>query len=406
VFEPSGTCGMGACIYQSSLQACPAGCENGHCKQDPCMGVTCTTPEANHCEGASLRVFDAVGTCGAGVCSYTSTLRSCAFGCENGHCKTDPCSGVSCATPEANRCEDPSHLRVFDSTGTCGTTGACSYGSSLVDCPLGCANGHCTGDACTGVTCHTPDANKCDDATHLRVFDANGTCAQGACSYASSVTVCDFGCDAGHCISNPCTGVSCTSPDANKCDDSTHLRTYGPVGTCQAGACQYTSSVSLCVFGCDAGHCKTDPCAGVSCTSPTPNVCTDANHLRTYATVGVCQAGQCQYTSAVTSCQFGCENGACKPAMCVAQSLKGSCIPASGGGACDEFHGSYYSDPAHLAAICPNYVLTGCSHASSVGGCLTQCGSEYEFVYYYPLTMTEAAAKTACMNINGIWLGN
>jgi len=402
VFEATGTCGMGACIYQSTVQTCSAGCDNGKCKADPCAGVTCTTPPASLCEGASLRVFNAVGTCGAGTCAYGSTLRACAQGCENGQCKADPCTGVQCTTPEANHCDDATHLHVFDAVGTCGATGQCSYNASVTTCALGCDNGHCVSDPCAGVTCNTPTANSCDDATHLRTYASSGTCAQGTCSYAPTVTTCDFGCEAGHCKNNPCTGVTCNMPDADRCDDSTHLRKFSAAGVCQGGSCMYTSTLNVCTFGCVGGRCK-DLCDGVVCVTP-PSTCSDATHLQVYVSSG-CSLGQCQVTSTTTACQFGCSNGACNPSTCVEQSLKASCVVPNSGGACQEFRGSAYNDPSLLAQVCPGYALTACSHANTPGACLTQCGTANEFAYYYPSTKMEAAAKSECSAINGIWIG-
>src|SRR5262249_534801 len=104
-----------------------------------------------------------------------------------------------------------------------------------------------------GVTCNMPQANSCDpDGQHLRVYNATGTCsAGGACSYASTLQLCQFGCANGACKNDPCAGVTCDQPQANSCDpDGQHLRVYNPTGTCSAGSCSYASTLQLCQFGC------------------------------------------------------------------------------------------------------------------------------------------------------------
>jgi len=319
VFEPSGTCGNGLCAYASSLQACASGCADGACKEDPCRGVVCNGPEANRCENATqLRVFEPNGSCSAGHCAYASTLRGCQFGCDSGRCKDDPCAGVRCESPDANRCEDATHLRVFTSNGTC-ANGACTYASTLESCEHGCANGQCNGNPCEGVTCHQPPANSCADASSLRVYSFAGSCANGACSYASSTQACPFGCANGQCNGNPCDGVTCSQPPANSCADAANLRVYSSGGTCANSACSYASALQACPFGCANGQCNNDPCIGVICNRPPANTCSfNAKQLRVYDSSGTCGGnGTCKYSSTLHDCAFGCANGKCNNDPCL-----------------------------------------------------------------------------------------
>src|SRR3989338_2310505 len=59
-------------------------------------------------------------------------------------------------------------------------------------------------------------------------------------------------------------------------------------------------------------HTQTDPCAGVTCSSPPAAEC-DVNNVKTYSSSGTCSAGQCSYSSSTSACRFGCSLGQCKP---------------------------------------------------------------------------------------------
>jgi hypothetical protein len=109
---------------------------------EACTGVTCETPPASTCVGASTsRTFADVGSCSDGTCSYAHEDRACPGGCVAGACQ-DPCEGVVCESPPATTCVDDTTQRTFADVGEC-STGACSYDHDDVDCPAGCSADGC-----------------------------------------------------------------------------------------------------------------------------------------------------------------------------------------------------------------------------------------------------------------------
>lgn len=54
-----------------------------------------------------------------------------------------------------------------------------------------------------------------------------------------------------------------------------------------------------------------DPCEGITCDSPPPDECLDAQTVRDYLDVGYCEDGACYYTFTDVVCEEGCEYGAC-----------------------------------------------------------------------------------------------
>lgn len=129
---------------------------------DLCAGVSCTTAPAATCVGSTQRTYDPIGTCSDGVCSYASNDTACAAGCDNAAC-IDPCAGVTCTNPPGPFCEGD-HLRTYEATGTC-SSGGCSYASSLSTCELGCQN----------TTCFNPDPRLEDPARISLPFECAGT---------------------------------------------------------------------------------------------------------------------------------------------------------------------------------------------------------------------------------------
>jgi hypothetical protein len=60
--------------------------------------ITCTTPPAAECvDVATLRTYDAAGTCTGGSCTYEHTDAECSIGCRNGACVPAP-SGITSLT--------------------------------------------------------------------------------------------------------------------------------------------------------------------------------------------------------------------------------------------------------------------------------------------------------------------
>ena len=60
---------------------------------------------------------------------------------------------------------------------------------------------------------------------------------------------------------------------------------------------------------------QTDPCANVQCNSPPATTC-EGSSVKTYSSAGTCSGGTCSYSSSLTSCPNGCENGVCKANFC------------------------------------------------------------------------------------------
>ncbi|MCP4602102.1 MAG: hypothetical protein GY847_16565 [Proteobacteria bacterium] len=316
VYEQTGTCDSGDCSYGSSLILCDFGCDSGQCLADPCVGVTCNEPPANECaDSDNLRVYEQSGYCEDGDCFYNSQLTLCDFGCELGECLDDPCQGITCNAPPASFCSDTDALRVYDTQGTC-SEGDCEYGFNDVICDYGCASGSCLQDPCLGVTCSTPPANFCSDTDTLRVYETQGNCSGGNCDYVFSDFGCDFGCESGECLEDPCLGIACETPPANYCEDGDTLVAHDQEGTCTDGLCSYESSQVICDFGCESGQCLEDPCLTITCETPPANYCDDANTRVVYDTPGTCDEGVCSYSIYEEDCPYGCENGECQEPQC------------------------------------------------------------------------------------------
>jgi hypothetical protein len=192
-------------------------------------------------------------------------------------------------------------------------------------CPPGyaCQNNVCRGTgqndggACTAQDCNVPPASQCQDANTRRTFTA-GSCntLTGQCVWTAQDTTCAMGCAAGVCIGDPCNSISCTTPPAATCLNSTTLRVFGNAGTCSGGTCSYPTTDTTCTNGCVNGACvNQNLCNGVTCNMPPAPSCSGANRI-TYASPGTCNpgTGQCSYTQNSTNCPGGCTNGACNTA--------------------------------------------------------------------------------------------
>jgi Cys-rich repeat protein len=285
---------------------------------------------------------------------------------------TNPCAGVVCNTPPANVCADANNLAVFNPTGTC-DQGQCHYTFQATNCPQGCVNDACVNNPCLGVTCITPPASVCADATQLTVYDTPGSCSNGNCSYGSHNVFCGFGCSSGVCNGDPCTGVTCNVPPASYCSAANTLTVHDAPGTCQqqSGLCQYGTHTEFCSFGCAAGACSGNPCAGVSCNTPPASYCVDASTVRTYASSGTCSGGNCSYAHTDSNCPYGCVNGVCQNCQIDANCGSGKWC---NNGACADCN-----DDQHCGVACTNCTsLPGyCSGGTTCVQCLldSQCGA-------------------------------
>ena len=205
-----------------------------------------------------------------------------------------------------------------DATGGGGQTGdgGATSGSGGASTTSGTASVSSSGgggaqDPCAGISCATAPPNVCKDASYLTVKETPGTCTNGSCVYVEHDEWCAFGCSMGACNGDPCAGISCNMPPTNYCAGPNSRVVYASPGTCSNGTCAYASSQENCANGCVMGVCNGDPCSGVTCNSPPPSTCADANTMVAYAAMGTCSGGTCSYTSSNVVCPAGCMNGAC-----------------------------------------------------------------------------------------------
>ena len=382
-----GTNKDGACSYDHWDVLCENGCKNGACVgNDPCDGVMCTKPPVSACADAStLMTYSSSGTCSKGQCSYTGIHTACESGCASGACTGDLCAGVTCDSPPAPLCKDANTRRSY-AIGTCGA-GSCSYAPIDASCPSGCTSGACNSDPCSGVTCSQPPSSSCISSNTRRSYSSTGTCAGGVCSYAPTDTHCANGCAGGACSGDPCAGVTCSAPPAATCTNTTTLRVYASSGTCSGGTCSYSHTDSPCQYGCSDGACQAaNPCSGITCNSPPAASCVNASTRRSYSSSGTCSAGNCSYSSSDQSCV--CLGGAC----CFGCASGSACQAGTDNSACGVNGNSCVAcaaDQYCLSGACTPCVPKGgaCTSAASCcggrGGCNDYCYCAVEDQYCF-----------------------
>ncbi len=274
---------------------CPLGCDKG--------------PTPACLDREHLATYP-TGRCTPSGCVYEPTIVQCGDGCVDAGCALDTCAGVVCQRPPAPVCVDATHVRVSSPNGSC-TTGSCFYSSTVVACVGTCVDGHCTGDPCTGVTCNAPPPSECVDATHVKLSSL-GVCVAdaGICSYGSTVVQCSAGCANGACVNDHCLG--CLEPPPDTCANPTTRRAYASPGNCVANACIYSSADVPCegTKVCQSGACVAPPvtctatsCAGGCCQNDTcvlPANQSDSKCGSGAAVCGACGSG------------FVCSSGACE----------------------------------------------------------------------------------------------
>ncbi len=242
-----------------------------------CSGVVCDTPPDDFCADDRLHVYSEQGVCDRGECTYTYREVECADGCELGQCTDDPCEGIICDTPPPRHCEGD-ELVVWDASGSC-TNGACEYPSQRLACESGCSDGACLDDACLDVTCDDPPAATCQDPDTLQLWDGlEGVCVGGECLYGSDLVTCQQGCSDGECTGEPCAGVTCTTP--GECETAVGA-------SCLDGDCSYPADTDA---DCDDGEACTrdDQCGSDKRCQGTP--------------ITACQDGD-------DCCPSGCDSG-------------------------------------------------------------------------------------------------
>ncbi|MFH0900445.1 MAG: SUMF1/EgtB/PvdO family nonheme iron enzyme [Pseudomonadota bacterium] len=358
--------GMAKLCGQADADSCrdwlPAvACATG----ETCSGGVCASSCHNECPRSESKCAGA-GTVSCGDlnvdgCAEWSPITPCEEGttCSSGECKTgcsDECSAPVCEGMVWRECGD------FDAD-SCKDL---SSGTSCVPADQ-CLEGTCTATGCqsTAKVCNEPPGARCLDADTKLVYDAVGTCADGACSYTSREVDCK-GCPA----CDACAGVVCDDPPS-VC--------YASPGTCTGGACSYRfaddatcDDGDACTTqdGCSSGRCSGTP---LVCTTPPSSTCISASTVRTYHSPGTCAGGACGYAFTDTVCPSGVCSGqaCCAPTTCAAVVAEcgtisdgcgrtlncGSCMsPETCGGSgkpnvCGETGGSFPSC-AGLASTC------------------------------------------------------
>lgn len=266
-----GTCLIIECLdcYEDCDQLDHTGCES--CTEtDPnnCgeCGVVCNDPPPAYCDGDNLVIYLDTGDCVDSQCEYPPSPRLCEFGCENGACKNDPCLQVTCNlnqhcedggcvcddlwgdcdTNNLNGCE--TYLSTLENCGecefSCGENGICVDG--VCDCQFGFGNCNDSwGDGCEEDVLH--------NNTHCSVC-GNGcsfptdTCCAGICVdtntdrgncgrcnlFCSGLTEC--------CLGN-CTETQLDPENCGSCGNTCQA----PTSTCCWGSCLNAME--------DAGNC-------------------------------------------------------------------------------------------------------------------------------------------------------
>jgi hypothetical protein len=216
VFSPIGRCSeSGSCVYTRNRINCKNGCQPGRCVGEiVCRRLSCAIPPANFClDSQTLYAYKRPGICRDGGCAYDAEQISCSGPCEDGKCKEDPCIGIECYLPPAPMCTGDGNLRIWDGnafgetfdTPLC-VDGACVYQTEENACGQdGCSAGRCVKDPCSGMQFYcdslTPLADYCAEGISSVTYNRNGACeGDGFCVYRQSVNRCDSACQWGRCL--------------------------------------------------------------------------------------------------------------------------------------------------------------------------------------------------------------
>jgi hypothetical protein len=270
---------------------------------DPCAGVVCNEPPPSAClDFGTSRYYPPFGTCVDGQCIYEPVDQVCEHQCDldSGLCQGDPCVGVACQSPP-NTC--------FHANGTC-SAGACVYtAANSLNCDDGNActiNDSCQEGACRGTPkqCNAPPAAACLNTGTLRQWEPLGTCDNsGNCRYAPRDVPCEYGCTAGQCQNDPCAGG---------CDDGNPCT----IDSCQATVgCRHDANEGgSCASGsgdCPVGRCSGTTClpqAGVTCQAEIDvDLCADVEVAGVCSASGDCPVGRCSGTTCLPQAGVTCE---------------------------------------------------------------------------------------------------
>lgn len=137
-----------------------------------CHGVPvqCNQPPAPSClDATTSRVYSAAGACKEGACIYEHEDVPCATTCDGqtGLCEDDPCAGVTCTTPPG---------QCYLEIGTCTRSGDCSYAPALPGAICDDGDPCTEDDACDGAgTCAGTPARECGTGGSAGSSSAGGS---------------------------------------------------------------------------------------------------------------------------------------------------------------------------------------------------------------------------------------
>lgn len=214
-------------------------------------------------------VFFAAAAC-VGLCQFTacsSKFHSCE---EKRNCPRGGDAGTDAGASGAGEAGEEAEGGRGGDAGSAGRGGSEEAGAAGAAAGDGDA-GAAPVDSCIGIVCNTPPANDCDGPDKFTAYDSIGSCNNGICSYASNDISCTCQNDA--CTTDPCIGITCSTPPAAMCKDSHTATTYASSGSCGGGSCSYVPTQTPCAANKECGGagscsvCKSDQSCGSSCVA-------------------------------------------------------------------------------------------------------------------------------------------
>ncbi len=193
--------------------------------------------------------------------------------------------------------------------------GALALLGGLLVAAAGC--GEDAGPATCDDACFFPPPPSCA-GDQLVSFGLLGECVDGACEYPRTARACAQGCLDGACVEDLCNAQACASPPPPACEGGVAvLGTFA--GDCdpETGGCVYAEQRTDCAAAgqaCEGGACvEPEPCGGALCGTPPADACDGAVAVR-YPAVGACVDDACEYLPDTEDCaanEQACVDGAC-----------------------------------------------------------------------------------------------
>jgi hypothetical protein len=279
-------------------------------------GVVCDDPPPAVCENDDLRIYLDTGDCVSSVCDYPSSIRSsirpCNWGCENGFCKEDPCLQVTCNlnqhcedgacvcdnmygdcdTSSLNGCE--TYLSTLDNCGecefSCGPKGICVNGTCDCDYGFDDCNNSWTDGCETDILFDDLNCGTCEDPCEAGMTCCSGTCVNtntdnGNCGGCMTFCVGMTECCRGGCIDTQLDPENCGSC-GNVCQAPTLTCCWG---SCldvmdDAGNCGECGNDCAMNQPCHQGACGTQEiyCGTQTCNFWMEECCYGANGISCY----------------------------------------------------------------------------------------------------------------------------